>query len=34
MKKAIKELYGIICKIVLIIGILRFYEIAWLLINW
>lgn len=34
MKKVIKELYGIIWKIVLIIGILRFYEIAWLVVNW
>ena len=34
MEKAIKELYGVICKIIRIIGIMLFMEIAWIVINW
>ena len=34
MKKVIKELYGIIWKIIRIIGIMLFMEIAWLVVNW
>ena len=34
MKKVIKELYGIIWKIIRAIGLILFMEIAWLIINW
>lgn len=34
MKKVIKELYGVIWKIVFIIGFMILTEIAWLVVNW
>lgn len=34
MKRAIKELYTILWAIVMAIGLILFFEIGWLVMNW